>query len=100
MKFINLGNLALDALLGGDLIPPFFLTETDSMGELVALDLLTNRLSLGDVGVIVDLDTPPRRVREWLNQLNTNIEELEKGEKLLLVDGFTNLYGNSNQKKS
>lgn len=96
MRFISSGNLELDALLGGGFIKNssvLFLTETGSMGEIVALDLFTNRLSMGDVGVIVDLDIPPQRIREWFKSKKFDIDKFEKSERFFMLDGFTKMYG-------
>jgi predicted hydrocarbon binding protein len=96
MDFISSGNSELDVLLGGGFLrnsSVLFLTEAGIMGEIVALNLFTNRLSLGDVGFIIDLDIPPRRVREWFKYKKFDIDKFEKSMRFIMVDGFTRMYG-------
>jgi hypothetical protein len=96
MEFISSGNSELDVLLGGGFIrnsSVLFLTEAGSMGEIVALNLFANRLSMGDSGFIIDLDIPPRRVREWFKFKKVDIEKFEKNGRFFIVDGFSRMYG-------
>jgi KaiC/GvpD/RAD55 family RecA-like ATPase len=51
------------------------------------------RLKQGDSGLVLDLDLPTARIREWLKNLGFEIEEFEEEKKFFLIDGFTNLYG-------
>mgnify|MGYP005837255891 CR=1 FL=1 len=98
MEFISSGNSELDVLLGGGLVrhsSVLFLTEAGSMGEIVALNLFTNRLSMGDTGFILDLDIPPRRIREWFKFRKFDIDKFEKNARFFMVDGFTRMYGES-----
>lgn len=95
MEILSTGISTLDFLIGGGFeknAQILLLTETGCMGEILPLQIMHFRLKQGDSGLIIDLDLPPARIREWLNQFNTKIEELEKNEKFFLVDGFTNLY--------
>ncbi|MEM3587088.1 MAG: V4R domain-containing protein [Candidatus Jordarchaeaceae archaeon] len=96
MNFVTSGNSELDVLLGGGFVrnsSTLFLTEAGSMGELVALNLFTNRLLMGDTGFIIDLDIPPKRIRDWFKFRNFNIDGFERNERFFLVDGFTKMYG-------
>nr|MDO8080422.1 V4R domain-containing protein [Candidatus Freyarchaeota archaeon] len=98
MEFISSGNSELDVLLGGGFVrnsSVLFLTEAGGMGEIVALNLFTNRLSLGDAGFIIDLDIPPRRIREWFRFKKFDIDKFEKSARFFMVDGFTRMYGES-----
>jgi KaiC/GvpD/RAD55 family RecA-like ATPase len=102
MELLSSGIPALDFLIGGGFeknAQILLLTETGSMGEILPLQIMNFRLRQGDSGLVVDLDLPPTRIREWLNQFNNNIEELEKSEKFFLIDGFTNLYGKLQSKE-
>ncbi|WXG41648.1 MAG: V4R domain-containing protein [Candidatus Freyarchaeum deiterrae] len=96
MEFISSGNSELDALLGGGFIRNssiLFLIEAGGMGEIVALNLFTNRLSTGDSGFIIDLDIPPRRVREWFKFKKLDIDKFEENEQFFIIDGFSKMYG-------
>jgi KaiC/GvpD/RAD55 family RecA-like ATPase len=88
--------LDLDLLLGGGFIkdsPVLLLTETGTMGELLPLQILNHRVREGDYGIVFDLDFPPVRIREWSKSFNWNLQSFEDEKRLLIVDGFTNLYG-------
>ena len=96
MRFISSGDSELDVLLGGGFVrnaSVLFLTEAGSMGEIVALHLFTNRLAMGDSGFIIDLDIPPKRIREWFKFKKFDINEFERNERFFLIDGFTRMYG-------
>ncbi len=96
MDLINSGNMELNVLLGGGFIrhsSVLFLTEAGSMGEIVALNLFTNRLTAGDTGFIIDLDIPPQRIREWFKFKKFDINEFEKNNRFYMIDGFTRMYG-------
>ncbi|MEM3563003.1 MAG: hypothetical protein QXR19_07235 [Candidatus Jordarchaeaceae archaeon] len=76
MEIISSGNQEIDDLSGGGFLrhsSVLFLVEAGSMGEIVALNLFADRLSLGDTGFIIDFDVPPSRIREWFK---SNIEDL------------------------
>ncbi|MEM3586876.1 MAG: ATPase domain-containing protein, partial [Candidatus Jordarchaeaceae archaeon] len=95
MDIISSGMRDLDLLLGGGFIrdsPVLLLTETGTMGVLLPLQVLNYRIREGDCGVIFDLDFPPIRIREWSKSFNWNLEKFEEEERLIIVDGFTNLY--------
>ncbi len=96
MKLITSGISELDTLLGGGFnrgASILFLTETGSMAEILALQILYNRLSRGDFSIIIDLDIPTARIREWFNWFNWSYEEYEKKNHFLLIDGFTRMFG-------
>nr|MDO8080423.1 ATPase domain-containing protein [Candidatus Freyarchaeota archaeon] len=96
MELLSTGIPAFDFLIGGGFernAQILLLTETGSMGEILPLQIMDFRLKQGDSGLVLDLDLPTARIREWLRHFNFKIEELEKGKKFFLVDGFTNLYG-------
>ncbi|MEM2133509.1 MAG: V4R domain-containing protein [Candidatus Jordarchaeaceae archaeon] len=96
MEIISSGNQEIDDLSGGGFLrnsSVLFLVEAGSMGEIVALNLFTNRLSLGDTGFIIDFDIPPSRIREWFKFKKSNIEDLEKNKRFFMIDGFTRMYG-------
>lgn len=87
---------AFDFLTGGGFeknAQILLLTETGSMGEILPLQIMGFRLKQGDSGLIMDLDIPTARIKEWLGHFNFGIKEFEKEKKFFLVDGFTNLYG-------
>ncbi|MFB0561189.1 MAG: ATPase domain-containing protein [Candidatus Lokiarchaeia archaeon] len=103
MKLITSGISELDTLLGGGFnrrAPILFLSETGSMAEILALQILSSRMSRGDFSFILDLDIPPARIREWFNWFNWNYEKYEEKDYFLLIDGFTKMFGDieSNEK--
>jgi predicted hydrocarbon binding protein/archaellum biogenesis ATPase FlaH len=96
MNLVGSGMYDLDLLLGGGFIrdaPVLLLTETGSMGELLSLQIINNRINDGDRGFIFDLDFPPVRIRDWSKYFGWNLESFEREGRLYVVDGFTNLYG-------
>ncbi|MEM3594571.1 MAG: ATPase domain-containing protein, partial [Candidatus Jordarchaeaceae archaeon] len=96
MNLVGSGMYDLDLLLGGGFIrdaPVLLLTETGTMGELLPLQIINNRIQDGDLGFIFDLDFPPVRIREWSKYFQWSLEGFESEGKLFIVDGFTNLYG-------
>lgn len=96
MELLSTGIPAFDFLVGGGFegnAQILLFTETGSMGEILPLQILDFRLKQGDSGLVLDLDLPTARIREWLGRFNFKIEELEEEKKFFLVDGFTNLYG-------
>ncbi len=96
MELISSGIHDLDLLLGGGFIrdsPVLLLKETGSMGELLPLQIINQRIQEGDHGFILDLDFPPIRIRDWSRSFNWDLEKFENEGGLFIVDGFTNLYG-------
>ncbi|MEM2133508.1 MAG: ATPase domain-containing protein [Candidatus Jordarchaeaceae archaeon] len=95
MELVSTGIPAFDFLTRGGFeknAQVLLLTETGTMGEILPLQIMNFRLKRGDYGLILDLDLPPMRIREWLKFFNFKFEEFEKEKKFFLIDGFTNLY--------
>jgi non-specific serine/threonine protein kinase len=95
MELLSTGIPAFDFLTRGGFeknAQVLLLTETGTMGEILPLQIMDFRLKKGDYGLILDLDLPPMRIREWLKFFNSRFEEFEKEKKFFLVDGFTNMY--------
>ncbi|MEM3587089.1 MAG: hypothetical protein QXO71_07215, partial [Candidatus Jordarchaeaceae archaeon] len=70
MEIVSTGLPALDFLLGGGFekgAQILLLTETGSMGEILPLQIMGFRFKQGDCGLILDLDLPATRIREWLS---------------------------------
>ncbi|MGQ9719991.1 MAG: V4R domain-containing protein [Candidatus Jordarchaeum sp.] len=102
MEMITTGISELDTLLGGGFYrgaPILFLTETGSMAEILALQILYYRLSHGDFSFIFDLDLPPERIREWFDWFRWDYSQYEKKDLLLLIDGFTQMFGEIESKE-
>jgi len=102
MDLITSGISELDTLLGGGFYrnaPILFLTETGSMAEVLALQILYYRLCHGDFGFIFDLDLPPERIREWFDWFRWDYEQYEKKDLFLLIDGFTKMFGDIESKE-
>ncbi|MEM3649598.1 MAG: ATPase domain-containing protein [Candidatus Jordarchaeaceae archaeon] len=102
MDLITSGISELDTLLGGGFYrnaPILFLTETGSMAEVLALQILYYRLCHGDFGFIFDLDMPPERIRDWFDWFGWNYGQYEKKDLFLLIDGFTKMFGDIESKE-
>ncbi|MEM3563000.1 MAG: ATPase domain-containing protein [Candidatus Jordarchaeaceae archaeon] len=81
MELVSTGIPAFDFLTRGGFeknAQVLLLTETGTMGEILPLQIMNFRLKRGDYGLILDLDLPPMRIREWLKFFNFRFEEFEK----------------------
>ncbi len=94
-RLISTGIDKFNEILGGG-IPRnsmiLFLTDIGSESDIVALQILWNRLKAGDLGVIYDFDLPPMDLREKMKTYGWNLKKYEEEGKFILADMFTHAF--------
>ena len=95
MEILETGIPILDEALGGGLLEDsnfLIVYDTYSNGWALAFEIMRNRMSMGDFGVIVDSVLPLTPLKMELRMLNFDVEKEGRAGNLAILDIFSSFH--------
>jgi hypothetical protein len=96
MKLLSTGIPSLDKALGGGLLEDtnlLILYDTYSNGWLLGIEIMRNRMKMGDFGVLLNSVLPLTPLAIELGRINFDLKKEGENGNVAVLDVFSSIYG-------